>query len=114
MIHIGRDDEKTDTLLKFLHLVFMSRLTEAEREARLKKDFGIELWDETREGLSDMCNLSQGLKEDTREEEKQDTILRLLKDGRGTDIMAESAEAAESVQPGETEPASTDDEPKGE
>ena len=27
---------------------------------------------------------------------------------------AESAEAAESVQPGETEPASTDDEPKGE
>ena len=88
MIHIGRDDEKTDMLLKFLHLVFMSRLTEAEREARLKKDFGIELWDETREGLSDMCNLSQGLKEDTREEEKQDTILRLLKDGRGTDIMA--------------------------
>ncbi len=31
-----------------------------------------------------MCNLSQGLKE----EEKQDTILRLLKSGKGIDIMA--------------------------
>ena len=92
MIHIGRDDEKTDTLLKFLHLVFMSRLTEAEREAHLKKDFGIELWDETREGLSDMCNLSQGLKDESREEgrieEQKNTILRLLKDGKGADIMA--------------------------
>ena len=100
MIHIGRDDEKTDTLLKFLHLVFMSRLTEAEREAHLKKDFGIDLWDETREELSDMCNLSQGLKEDFREElmeevrndveqeEKKNTILRLLKRGNGIDIMA--------------------------
>lgn len=69
-------------------------------QARLKKDFGIELWDETREGLSDMCNLSQGLKAELREEvreesrkegrikEQQDTILRLLKDGRGADIMA--------------------------
>ena len=88
MIHIGRDDEKTDTLLKFLHLVFMSRLTEAEREARLKKDFGIELWDETREGLSEMCNLSQGLKEWAKEEEQENTILRLLKNGKGIDIMA--------------------------
>ena len=87
MIHIGHD-EKTDTLLKFLYLVFMSNFSEEEREKWLEKDFGMELWDETREGLSDMCNLSQGLKEDTREEEKQDTILRLLKDGRGTDIMA--------------------------
>lgn len=91
MIHIGHD-EKTDTLLKFLHLVFMSRLTEAEREAHLKKDFGIELWDETREGLSDMCNLSQGLKDESREEgrieEQKNTILRLLKDGKGADIMA--------------------------
>lgn len=95
MIHIG-NDEKTDTLLKFLHLVFMSRLTEAEREARLKKDFGIELWDETREGLNKMCNLSQGLKEWARDEgreegrieEQKDTILRLLKDGKGMDIMA--------------------------
>ncbi len=78
----------------------MSRLTEAEREAHLKKDFGIDLWDETREELSDMCNLSQGLKEDFREElmeevrndveqeEKKNTILRLLKRGNGIDIMA--------------------------
>ena len=99
MIHIGQD-EKTDVLLKFLYLVFMSRLSEEEREARLQKDFGIKLWDETREGLNDMCNLSQGLKAELREEvqeesraegriaEQQDTILRLLKDGRGTDIMA--------------------------
>ena len=54
MIHIGQD-EKTDVLLKFLYLVFMSRLSEEEREARLQKDFGIKLWDETREGVNDMC-----------------------------------------------------------
>ena len=78
----------------------MSRLSEEECEARLKKDFGIELWDETRERVSEMCNLSQGLKAELREEvreesrkeghieEQQNTILRLLKDGRGTDIMA--------------------------
>ena len=83
IVHIGHD-EKTDMLLKFLHLVFMSRLSEEERETQLKKDFGIELWDETREGLSEMCNLSQGLKD----EEKQATILRLLKSGKGMDIMA--------------------------
>ncbi len=83
VIHIG-NDEKTDTLLKFLHLVFMSRLSEREREERLQKDFGMKLWDETREGLNVMCNLSQGLKD----EEKKDTILRLLKNGKGIDIMA--------------------------
>ena len=59
---------------------------------RLKKDFGIELWDETREGLSNMCNLSQGLKDEGKEEgrieEQKNTILRLLKDGRSADIMA--------------------------
>ena len=70
--------------MKFLHLVFMSRLSEREREERLQKDFGMELWDETREGLNVMCNLSQGLKD----EEKKDTILRLLKNGKGIDIMA--------------------------
>ena len=39
LVHIGHDDEKTDTLLKFLYLVFMSRLSDEEREARLKKKF---------------------------------------------------------------------------
>ena len=86
MIHIGYN-EKADTLLKFLYLVFMSHLSEAEREARLKKDFGIELWDETRERVSEMCNLSQGLKEWAKEEEQEITILRLLKNGKGIDIM---------------------------
>ena len=66
---------------------FLSRLTEAEREARLKKDFGIELWEDTRERLSEMCNLSQGLKEWAKEEEQENTILRLLKNGKGLDIM---------------------------
>lgn len=107
VIHIGHD-EKTDTLLKFLYLVFMSNFSEEEREKRLEKDFGMELWDETREGLSDMCNLSIGMKEWAREEglaegraegraegeksgrteEQKDTILRLLKSGKGIDIMA--------------------------
>ncbi len=39
-----------------------------------------------------MCNLSQGLKEEGKEEgrieEQKNTILRLLKDGKGADIMA--------------------------
>ena len=47
----------------------------------------IELWDETRERVSEMCNLSQGLKEWAKEEEQENTILRLLKNGKGIDIM---------------------------
>ena len=50
--------------------------------------FHIVMTEKVKQEVDSMCNLSQGLKEDTREEEKQDTILRLLKDGRGTDIMA--------------------------
>jgi len=61
-IHIG-DDEPTDELLQFLKLVFIEQTTEQEKAERMKKDFGIELEDDTRRELKSMCNLSSGLKE---------------------------------------------------
>ncbi len=41
----------------------------------------------TNRKLSEMCSLSQGLKEWAKEEEQENTILRLLKNGKGIDIM---------------------------
>jgi hypothetical protein len=62
MIHVG-DEENTDTLLKFLHLVFLTQWTEKELSQKLQNEFGITPNDETKREMTNMCNLSIGFRE---------------------------------------------------
>lgn len=67
VVHIG-DDEPTDEFLRFLQIVFIRQATEMQKAEQVKKEFGIELEEDTRKGLETMCNLSSGLKDRAREE----------------------------------------------
>ena len=82
MIHVG-DDENTDTLLRFLRTVFLAQLTEKELTQKLQDDFGMKPNEETRKELTDMCNLSIGLKERAKAEGKVEgiamTTLKIIK-----------------------------------
>ena len=66
-VHIG-DDEPTDELLRFLHLIFIQQMTEQQKVERMRAEFGIDVYEETRKGLEEMCNLSRGLQERARAE----------------------------------------------
>ena len=43
--------------------MFIEQLTEQQKAEQLRKQFGIEVNDDTKKELSKMCNLSSGLKE---------------------------------------------------
>ena len=66
-VHVG-DDEPEDELLRFLQLIFLQQTTEQQKAEQMRKEFGIDVQDDTRRGLEDMCNLSSGLKERARAE----------------------------------------------
>ena len=52
-------------LLKLLHLVFRAKLNAAEKKDRLKSDYGIEMDNEALKEVNVMCNLGEGLVEET-------------------------------------------------
>lgn len=66
-VHIG-EDENPAKLLRFLRLVFFSRLSEEMIERKLEQDFGVKTDEDARKGLTNMCNLSEGIKEEGRAE----------------------------------------------
>ena len=69
MVYVGKDpDIIEDELLKLLHLVFRAKLNAAEKKDRLKSDYGIEMDNEALKEVNVMCNLGEGLVEETREE----------------------------------------------
>ena len=61
-VHVG-DDEPENELLRFLQLIFLQQMTELQKSEGLREEFGIDVQDDTRKGLGNMCNLSSGLKE---------------------------------------------------
>lgn len=68
MVYIGKSDEIEDDFLKMLHLLFRARLKAGEKTRRLKDDFGIVLDHNMRKELNIMCNLSEGIAEEAKEE----------------------------------------------
>lgn len=85
-VHIG-DDEPKDRLLRFLQLIFLHQTTEQQKVEQMRKEFGIDVQDDTRKGLEDMCNLSSGLKERARAEGEARGEARgeVLGEARGTE-----------------------------
>ena len=69
MVYIGKDPALIeDELLKLLHLIFRAKLNAAEKKDKLKTDYGIEMDNEALKEVNVMCNLGEGLVEETREE----------------------------------------------
>ena len=80
MVYIGKDPELIeDELLKLLHLVFRAKLNAAEKKDRLKTDYGIEMDNEALKEVNVMCNLGEGLVEETWEEARVEMTLIHLK-----------------------------------
>ena len=74
MVYIGKDPALIeDELLKLLHLVFRAKLNAAEKKDRLKTDYGIEMDNEALKEVNVMCNLGEGLVEETWEEAREET-----------------------------------------
>ena len=80
IVYIGKDPELIeDELLKLLYLVFRAKLNAAEKKDRLKTDYGIEMDNEALKEVNVMCNLGEGLVEETREETWEEATLTHLK-----------------------------------
>ena len=78
MVYIGKDPELIeDELLKLLHLVFRTKLNAAEKKDRLKTDYGIEMDNEALKEVNVMCNLGEGLVEETWEEATEKNTIEL-------------------------------------
>jgi len=93
MVYIGKDPELIeDELLKLLHLVFRAKLNAAEKKDRLKTDYGIEMDNEALKEVNVMCNLGEGLVEETWEEATEKNTIELtanmLKEKISTDIIS--------------------------
>ena len=69
IVYIGKDPSLIeDELLKLLHLVFRAKLNAAEKKDKLRTDYGIEMDNEALKEVNVMCNLGEGLVEETWEE----------------------------------------------
>ncbi|MBP3723866.1 MAG: hypothetical protein J6I62_11540 [Selenomonadaceae bacterium] len=74
MVYVGKDSALIeDELLKLLHLVFRAKLNAAEKKDKLKTDYGIEMDNEALKEVNVMCNLGEGLVEETWEEAREET-----------------------------------------
>lgn len=82
-IHVG-NDENPAKLMRFLRLVFLSRLSEEALAQKLKDEFGVETDDATKKELRTMCNLSEGLKEESRIETWAESVKNLMKNMKWT------------------------------
>ena len=101
MIHVG-DDENPAKLMRYLRLVFLSRLSEEALAQKLKDEFGVETNDDTKKELSNMCNLSEGIRDEGRVEAWAESVKSLMKKMKMTaqqaiDAIAVPAEYREEV-----------------
>lgn len=80
----GGEAETNNTpspLHSMLFTVFSKRLSPEERLHRLENDFGIQVTEKIKKEVTDMCNLSMGI----RESEKEDTARRMIEAGKYTE-----------------------------
>ena len=90
LVYVG-NDEIQSKLLRFLRLIFLSRLSDEALAQKLEDDFGIEADDDTKKEMKAMCNLSEGLKEEGRVEGRAEgegnIILNMLKERMRLDAI---------------------------
>ena len=86
LVYVG-NDEIQSKLLRFLRLIFLSRLTDEALAQRLEKDFGIKADEDTKKEMKTMCNLSEGLKEETRIESEGNIIINMINEHLHLDII---------------------------
>jgi len=80
MVYVGHDDSSIeDDLLKLLHLVFRAKIDAAKKKQRLNDEFGIKLDNEMLKEVNIMCNLGEGLVEETWDEAWDKATLTYLK-----------------------------------
>ena len=79
-----------DNFLNLLRLIFRQHLSGAEKRKLLEQKYDMKLTAEMGEELNIMCNLSEGIFERGQEEEKKQTILRLIKKGKKLADMADA------------------------
>ena len=80
MVYIGSSAENIENeLLKLLHLIFRARMKAAEKAEQLKSDFDVILDNSMAKELNIMCNLSEGIAEEAREEGKIEMVLNYIR-----------------------------------
>jgi len=89
MVYVGKAPELIeDELLKLLYLLFRAKLNAAEKKDRLKTDYGIEMDNEALKEVNVMCNLGEGLVEETWEEAKIEMTVNMLKEKISSDTIS--------------------------
>ena len=79
MVYVGHDDSSIeDDLLKLLHLVFRAKIDAAKKKQRLNDEFGIKLDNEMLKEVNIMCNLGEGLVEETWDEATLTYLKRIV------------------------------------
>lgn len=91
---------KPSQLHSMLSTVFSGTLSAAERLHRLENDFGIKVTEKIRREVTDMCNLSYGIRENAIDENKREVAERMIKGGKlsDEDIAEYSGLTVEQVQ----------------
>jgi hypothetical protein len=87
-----RVKQDTQYILKFLHILLSNKIKPDEKKKILTNDFKMDMSNNIDEELKDMCNLSEGLIEEGREERALKTILLMLKDGEPVEKIAKYTE----------------------
>lgn len=89
-------DNKPNKLHSMLPTVFSKTVPTEERLDRLENEFGITVTEKIRKEVTDMCNLSQGIRND----EKEDTARRMIRAGKydNKDIMDISGLTLEQIE----------------
>ena len=91
----GPDVEHYEGILKLLHMLLSNKTSETEKREVLKNEFDIPMTRELESEVSTMCNLSQTVKEEGRQEGLIDGILFALKNlMESTGMNIEQAMAA--------------------
>lgn len=79
MVYVGSSaDGIEDDLLRMLHLIFRARRKAEEKMQQLRDEFDIVLDNKMRKELNIMCNLSEGIAEEAREEAWEEATLKNL------------------------------------
>ena len=95
LIGLSRDlseqDEKYE-LHRRLCALLSQKLTQSEKLNIIEKEYDIPLEDNIREDVSVMCNLSQGIVDETRAETRAEIIVKMYKKGYTMEQIADVTE----------------------
>lgn len=85
---LPKQDEKYE-LHRLLCALLSQKLTTSEKLNIIEKEYNIPLEDNLRKDVSVMCNLSQGIVEETRDETRAEIIMNMFKKGYTMEQIAD-------------------------